>query len=366
MNKQEQEDFDRTLELKKKVWAYVARNIMNKEEKPYEITLGKIEGNRGRQKKALRLLEGTVAHSHTRQKKQTLYGYSNRHQVEEDIYVINAFEDSAAYTQEPHFITSLSILHDYIFNHMSSQHDMDTVGYRSPSDMAPEETLYVYWNQNKYHFIHEKRYAQVFPNVLLEQRTKTMLRAIVEQQFHETYHNKIEERLSLPTGSLKTEDSFTLNIRNSAAHGYRFSMEAFNGTGGFLHEYTHFRDYFEALLKNLNDFQRVIDAAGGHAALLKEFRIECIDNLLRRAPRLAFQPTDHKAPLMDNPYYSAFILRHSMYLIYETLYADDQTILVIDKHNQSAHITTDKLFEPNEHELDLIKGTDLPCTLPKT
>jgi len=359
MNKQQQEDFDRTLELKKKIWAYVANNLMNNTDEPYKIPLERIENNRGRQKKALRLLEGFIAYSHSEKKKQSPFGYGS-YQPEVDMYTVQKFEESVHHTWEPYFTTEIMTLHDHIFNHMSSQHEMDTVGYRAPNDMAHEETLYVYWNMNKYDILREKRYAQVYPKAILEQRTKTMLRAMVEQQFHETYHSKIEERLSLPTGSIKTDDSFTLNIRNAAAHGYRFSMEAFNGVGGFLQEYTHYRDYFEALLKNLNDFQRVIDAAGGHATLLKEFRIECIDNLLRRAPLLAFRAVDHKAPLMDNPYYSAFILKHSAYLDYDTLYADDQSILVIDKNNQSGITIIEKLFTPNENELALIKGTDLP------
>lgn len=61
MNKQQAEDLERTIELKLKVWAHVANKLINKSVNPYEIPLDNIENNRGRQKKALRLLDDVVS-----------------------------------------------------------------------------------------------------------------------------------------------------------------------------------------------------------------------------------------------------------------------------------------------------------------
>jgi hypothetical protein len=60
MNKQQLEDLERTIELKKIVWGKVAYNLLTKKDDPYEIRSEAIESHRGRIDKAVRLLSDNV------------------------------------------------------------------------------------------------------------------------------------------------------------------------------------------------------------------------------------------------------------------------------------------------------------------
>lgn len=345
MTKNQIEDMKRTEELKVLVWSNVARNSMGKDKINNEITIRSIESNRGRQTKAIRLLGGIVSIGRIERVKGVPIQYYNVHD----------FNKSLSYAEKPSFDTDIKSLHDDIVSIARDQFEMDTIAYKVHRYMSGKESLYVYWNQDEFDIKGVKEDFVVYPKVLLEQRTKTMLRSIVEQYFHNNYHSMVEKRLSLSKGSLKTEDHTTINVRNFTAHGYLFNEESFTGKNGFMDEYTHFRDYFQALTKNLSHLQKVIEAAGGYAALLKEFRLESINEILSNSPMHIFNK-DYDAyndDVFNSPYLNTFILRNSQHFNYETLYNDDLSILVINEDNSSEYAKKTP-FNPDQNEIAMI------------
>jgi len=203
---------------------------------------------------------------------------------------------------------------------------------------------------------------------------KSIMRSIIEQYFHSNFHTKIEKLLKVPTGSIKHDDHFDLQIRNFSAHGHRFTMENYFGKNGFIDEYTHYHDYFEALIKSLNRFNSIIQQAGGHAALLESYRKEIIEHLIEVAPIHAFQPCKEnrhfsKIPIKEQfecPFLSAFILKNASYLNYDLLYEEDKSILFIDEDNVCTKYggsIEDTVFTPKQDELDLINENKKELTI---
>jgi len=372
MNKQQLEDLERTIELKKIVWGKVAYNLLTKKDDPYEIRSEAIESHRGRIDKAVRLLSDNVRFIG---EKEVQESWGKTHAP---IYRVNNLEYSKEFQKEPTFITTLAETHDALFEYYTTfQYAIDTVIYRDVSSLTDEETIYVYWHQDEFNIVHGKddsrEYTRLYPVALLDLRMKLIMRSLVEQYFHTNFHSRVETYLNLPEGSIKKEDHYSPEIRNFAAHGHRFTLEQYFGTNGFLEEYTHFRDYFQALLNSLNHFREVIETAGGHAAVVEHYRKDIITHLKRNAPLCAFQKISdpesrfhihHNKDIEEmyhNPFLNVFILRNAAYLDYDTLYKEDVSILFInDKNECTARVGTapliDTAFKPQQGELDLIKG----------
>lgn len=367
MNKAQQEELDRINELKAKIWSRTIINLMRDNKNPFEITKDEIESNKGRIEKALRLLDSYVTFNREEVVKSNSYSRTIK-----EIYTVDMLDESIDFGTAPIFDISVTFLHDQIFkNELNSKSDMDNIGYRSIDSLSPTEIIYVYWHQEEYSILKTKTTftrIDVLPKALLDIRTKTMLRAIIDQYYHNHFHSRLEKYLDLPEGSIKTTDHFDISIRNFAAHGYRFSMEAYYGTGGFQQEYQHFHDYFEALLKNLKKFGEIIEKAGGHAEIVKSYRKEIIEHLLITSPLHAFQPIkddtdipwnlrkDDIEKAFDNPYFNSFILTHAQFFEYDTLYGEDTSILVIDAYNSCKNFK-ETTFSPEADEFYMIEGS---------
>lgn len=367
MNKQQLEELERTNELKCTVWGKALLNELLQKTNPHEITSESIESNLGRISKAIRLLGNNVRYIGERVIKES-WGNSRK-----TYYQVQNIEDSRQYEEVPTFPTDLPTVHDNIFDFSpSSQFDMDTVAYRSISSLTRKETIYVYWHQNEFDIVSGEPDVRLYPKALLDTRFKLIMRSMVEQFFHSNFHTRIESYLGLPEESIKMEDHFKLEIRNFAAHGHRFSLEKYFGTNGFMEEYTHFRDYFQALINKMNDFRTVIQAAGGHVAITEKYRKDIITFLKRSAPLHAFQTTVDRDDSIDktfkNPFLNSFILRNAQYLDYDTLYSNDKNILFINESNTCTSrkgrrlIGEDTAFIPDPKELELINTEALSCT----
>lgn len=358
------EDTERLNELKARVWAYTAKKLMNGDPNPYEIKKDNIEDHKGRIDKALRLLDSYTEYTRT-DKVKTGWGFRS-----EEIYTITHLDESLFIGIAPQFNLSIQFLHDEIFNQeeLTEKSDIDTVGYRALLNLKDIEIIYVYWHQDEYLFLKTNVGTLVLPRALNDSRTKTMLRAVIDQYFHNNFHSRLEKYLGIAEGSINHEDHFSLSIRNFAAHGYRFSIEAYYGTNGFQQEYQHYHDYFEALLKNLARFKEIIDAAGGHSEIVKSYRKEIIDQLLMDAPLYAFQPVPdfsnlpyeerpvRAQKLYKNPFLYGFLLANAQFFDYETLYDGDTTILVIDAMDQCIRVE-ETAFHPERKELDMIESS---------
>lgn len=365
-------DEKRLEELKIIIWGTIAKQHLAGQKNPDEINQTQIESHRGRIDKALRLLGSYV--SSGRAIKDTSAWYTR----EKIIHTVNNMEESESLGKAREFTSTIKDIHDELFNQdYDTQFEIDTVSYVSIGDLTNEQAIYVYWHKDEYQFAEGTisksvilNETKIYPKALLNTRMKAMMRSIIEQYFHTNFHTKIEKLLNVPTGSIKHDNHFELEIRNFAAHGHRFSMEKYFGTNGFIDEYTHYRDYFEALIKSLNTFNNIIQQAGGHAAILETSRKEIIEHLKETAPLHAFQPLKEKEynyrrardmeEQFKNPFLNTFILRNASYLNYDLLYKDDQTILYLDEDNRAnlfnALIKEDTKFTPNPDELNLING----------
>lgn len=366
MIKLNREETARLNDLKLTVWSHVARKTLKKETSPNEITAETIESHRGRIGKALRLLDGYVSYDRT--DSDNSRGYTKTAKI----YKIDRMDESKDLGNAPTFLFDIPHIHDEVFGEKENQFDMDTVAFKNIGNLSREEVIYVYWHPDEYLFAENKKEIRIYPKALLDTRMKAIMRAIIEQYFHSNFHSRVEEYLSIPTGSIKKEDHFDISIRNFSAHGHRFTMDKYFGNNGFLEEYTHYRDYFEALIKSLNNLRSHIDAAGGHAVIVEQYRKDIISNLLKKAPLCAFQPYKKKPygtvttieDKFNNPFLNSFILRNSGYMDYELLYMGDKEILFINEvdlctFNVQYHKegVGDKTFTPNPNEIDLIKGT---------
>lgn len=356
MNKQQREDLERTNELLTRIWGTVIKNKYRNIPNPDEITIDQIEDHQGRIQKAIKLLGRNIQYIG---EKPAKYGTNK-------MYKVKNLENSKQFVKMPGFFDVIKLIHNTLFPiHFENQHDMDTLCYENLLEMKSENVLYVYWNEKEFDIVRTTNTdIRIYLRASLEIRMKHIMKSLVEHYFHSYFHNRIEEYLGLKEGSIKKDDHFTPQIRNFAAHGHRFSLDKYYGKNGFLEEYTHFRDYFQALIDQMTSFQTIIDNAGGHAAVVEKFRKDIIASLLKKAPLNAFstppEPKQYHVTTIDdqyrNQYLNAFILKNAHYLNYDVLYADDKEILYIDRNGRCSH-ADDTPFTPDQDELDIISKT---------
>jgi hypothetical protein len=207
-----------------------------------------------------------------------------------------------------------------------------------------------------------------------------MLRAIVEQHYQDDYTTKLERYLDLPAGSLKTEDTYDLHIRNYCARAADLSESRYYGPKGYQEEYKHYQLYFEALQYNLNKLAARIIEKGGYENIIRDMRLASIETLLTNAPLhinvcddLPLEHLTHTARnkvKYESPYLNTYILRHSEYFDYESLYATDTTVSYIDSNqaNLNDRDLEEHEYVPNEDEVSIINAylKESTCTSPKT
>lgn len=373
-------DLERLEELKRIIWGHAATRSICSEDNPFLIAEETICDHKGRAAKAIRLLTDAGYISWAGRKTiKRIWGDTTI-----KTYNIHKMEESRAVEVEPVFITDIQNTHDEIFNNVfDTQFEFDTVIYKNAGALGNKYAIYVYWHQEDYEIITHKDSitweVRLYPKSLKDLRFKNIMRSLVEQYFHSNFHTKVEEYLNVPEGSIKKDDHFELKIRNFAAHGHRFSMEKYFGKNGFKNEYTHFKEYFTALINRLDTFQGIINEAGGQEVVTEKYRKEIISNLLTSAHLYSFQQKKEKNryyryfnAVLDierqfkNPFINVFMLKHVNYLNYEVLFNEDKEILYINEDNVckgydrniNAISDQDTKFTPNKDELDFIAGTD--------
>lgn len=338
------DDKARTHELMLRVWAEVARNKLLNEELPDAIPVTTIEGHRGRQGKAIRLLDDIVSYAGERNtSKYSTYSHKVRY------YRVHKFDLSEEYAEQTtDYPKTWDHYHHFMYIY-SHRDDMALLGYKDIKDLNDASTLYVYWHQDEYDIIKEEDHINVYPKALLETRLKALLRAIVEEHVHTDYTRKLERYLDLPENSLKEETSTLVSIRNYTAEAGDFTRERYEGSKGYLEELKHYRDYYQAQLNDLERFVAIVHNKGGYAKIVEEMRKDSIQQILHLAP-LHITATKKE----DEGYHSEmkahlinkYLLAHADYFDYDILYGEDTSI---------GYIHHDKIdFEPPEDELKLI------------
>jgi len=364
-----QTEEQRLLELKRRIWGTVAVNLLNNTKNPYVIPSGKIESHGGRIGKALKDLRGLL--SSTRP---------------DSHYRVHDFEtQSADLAVAPTFITTWQEHHDVVFTDWSigKQSDFDLAGYRSVENLGHKGAIYVYWHQDEYDFAvvkperGETESTYVYPKALRETRIKAMLRAIVESHYQDDYNTKLERYLGIPEGSLKRADTYEIKVRNFSARAADLTAERYYGTSGFHAEYMHHREYLDALMYNLNKLNLLIQSKGGFEEIHREMRRASIEELLIDAPlRLTYEDKEirntpvgtKEYTVYKSKYPSTFLLRHSAYFDYETLYATDESVTYIDNKCADASVwAKEHEYTPDENECHIIEAyrKDTTCTSQK-
>jgi hypothetical protein len=334
MNKQQREDLDRTNELLINIWSKVIKNKYLNLPDSDVINQDDIESNQGRIQKAIRLLGNNIEYA----------GEAKRNRYNGDTRTVQRYrvlnlDNSRQFATKPAFKDTLQLIHNELFPiAYSSQESMDTICYQNLYEIRPDCIIYVYWNEKEFDFVKVVGELRIYPIASLDTRMK------------------------LKEGAIKKEDHFNPKIRNFAAHGHRFDIQKYYGKNGFLEEYTHFRDYFQALMDQMKMFQYYVDNAGGQITLTEKYRKDIITTLPKKAPLYAFTQAiefNRLTPVKDqfkNPYLNAFILKNAQYLNYNFLYSDNTDLLYIDLNDRSTRDTTDTPFTPDQGELDLIAG----------
>jgi len=362
---------DRLLELKLRIWGTVAVNLLNKEENPYVIPASKIESHGGRIGKAIKDLGGLV--SPTR---------PDRHYRVHDLET-----QSADLAVAPEFITTWQVHHDAVFATygITCQDDFDLAGYIDIESLSHKGAIYVYWHQDEYDFATKKANRgesssiYVYPRALREARIKAMLRAIVESHYQDDYITKLERYLDIPKDSLKRNDEYKIEVRNFSARAADLSHDRFYGTSGFQAEYMHHREYLDALLHNLSKLDALIQSKGGYEHIHREMRKASMVELLEQAPlhinyeddEINETPVDtEKYKVYKSKYPSTFLLRHSEYFDYDTLYGTDESVTYIDGGSavENSYSAKDHEYIPDEDECHIIEAyrKDIACSVKNT
>jgi len=271
---------------------------------------------------------------------------------QELFYQITDFDTaSAQYGEAPKFYSTWQELHDEIFSSVYSPKTQD-VGYLRTVEISNSEAIYIYWHQDEYDFSSGEYGPTVYPKALREIRIKAILHAIIENHFNDDFGSKMEHYLGLPADSLKREDTFDVSIRNFCARSAHFTSEKYYGTEGFLAEYEHYRNYFEALISNFHKIDSIIKEHGGHAAIVKEMRCDTMRQLLENAPlNISFEgdevrPRHFRDDDLQKKWLtkemSVFILENANYFDYDLLYDTDTSIMYLEDGRVVANGPADK------------------------
>ena len=357
-------DQERINQLKLRIWGHVARNILNGTKDPYEITQDQIEPHRGRIKKALNDLSGYIQYSR---------GVKGQYSSETIYYKVLHHDESISLSEVPKFYSDLHNIHNLIFRMDSADNQIafDTIAYKRTNDLSLSNLLYVYWNKDNFDVLYEENTtALIYPKATLETRTKAILRAIIEQYTYTHYHSWIEKFLGIPIGSMRTDDEIKIKVRNFSAHSYRLSKENFLGQNGYLNEYAHFANYFQALAKSLTTFDQLIMDHGGYDSIIEIYRKETIKHLLEQAllhtfskkeeSKIEFREYFYAEPVeanLRNPFLNTFILKNAQYFDYDILFDTDKSIMIISDDLS----TEDKTFKADGYQTAFIEDV-LPCT----
>jgi len=356
----------RLTELKLRIWGHVARKLLQHPSAEHTIPKVEIESHRGRIDKAINDLRGLVS-----PKGMDKEGHT--------IYRVHDFEtQSADLGAAPEFKTTWQEYHDEIFKTYGaySQNEFDRIGYIETNHLNDAHAIYVYWHQNEYDFIKDKKEIYVYPRVHCASRIKAMLRGIVEQHYQDDFNTKLEHYLNIPEGSLKRDDKYKVTVRNFCARAADLSEGRYFGDKGFKEEYEHYRLYYEALQYSLNKLAALIQEKGGYANIIREMRQTSMQELLINAPlcinneieeieeesneieEIEKKSRDIKGKFKLK-FLNTFLLRNSGYFEYDTLYTHDESVTYMEDNKavirENSMDAESHEFTPDKEELKIIE-----------
>jgi hypothetical protein len=348
------EDTERLKELKMKIWRHQACRLLQGKKNHNEIFSSEIEGHKGRQPKALRLLTDNGYIRYTgRGTTKTKYGSDH----DDSKYEIFKFDEESAQFGMVHKFRSTwhELLPDIFSGAMIKNDDVfNLIGYVFVPDLCAESAIYIWWHKEDYDFerdADDSRGNMVYPKALQDTRIKAILRAMVDRTLHVTYHNRLETLLGLPQNSLpcikgngdpdedgdpieslgyKVEEHTGIRYRNCGFTPTIFDAEH---TKGLRKEYEFYTKYFATITDALLKFDEKVKAAGGYAPLIKQMRQTIIQEIIDQSPlnintkKPEDRPEDEDAVVKGSC--ARFMLKHGNFFDYDVLYKEDTTLLHI-------------------------------------
>ena len=332
MNKLDQE---RLHELKLRVWAHVAFQLIDPDDDPdekldnYTIADHQIEKNKGRMDKAIRLLLGAGIIEKISTKSEGL-----------DRYKILKFEEADAIGVKPEFgnywSNCLSDVQDCMFldsDNLSPQETLDLdinykretlsgLEYKSFREFDDAEKIYVYYHQDEfdvYTWDNGKFTGKVYYRKdILTFRHKMILKCLVELEIF----NNFPQYVGQYAGCNQKVD-FPDNLQKFTFYKYAVSSIFLKDEiGSILQVYEDNKNKANLMLKSFNKTNAWVESVGGFDEALRIIRKQVIEDFRSSNKRfeknmVTFCPQSHSYSIIFK-----FVSKHLDIFNYETLYGD--------------------------------------------
>lgn len=346
------QDKARLHELKLKIWALVADNLIDKKlvnkrlansseaNKPTDasvLTSAQIESHNGRLPKALRLLESND------------YIVPSEVSPDNETYQVLRFEESQSYGLKPE-MTLKSEAIDYELTYVSgSAEKLARVGYFRLSDCA--ERIYLWWHLDEYDVNPQNNY--VYEKAKLNYLRKEVMRAVIERRIKIDFPGYVQ--MIAPSVTTVSNQKTFITVPNP------ISFKDFN-LPTLEKNLNHFETALEQMEKHNEDLNTVLNIASGQfASLMELIRKTVINDFLNGYERF---PKTFNIPSGDvekhrSRYIFQFFDMFRDLCSYETLYLDpelggpeikDVSLSTNSWSRSISNLNFEKEFGPDEEE----------------
>lgn len=346
------QDKARLHELKLKIWALVADNLIDKKRMKeklanssetnkltdaFVLTASQIESHNGRLPKALRLLESN--------------GYIVPSEVSQDkkAYRVLRFEESQSYGLKPEMTLNSEAI-DYELTYVyGSAENLARVGYLQLFDWA--ERIYLWWHLDEYDV--NPQNDSVYEKAKLNDLRKSVMRAVIERRIKIDFPGYVQ--MIAPSVTTVSDRKTFISVPNP------ISFKDFN-LPTLEENLNHFETALEQMEKHNNNFNTVLNIASGQfASLMELIRKTVINDFLNGYERF---PKTFNIPSGDvekhrSRYIFQFFDMFRDLCSYETLYLDpelggpeikDVSLSKNSWDRTIPNLNFEKDFEPDEEE----------------
>lgn len=379
MNKQDQE---RLLELKLRVYAKIADQLIEPDNDPDDPTEngtlleGQIEGHKGRVKKAVKMLEeaGVVEKVKCRHKNLQIQRYK-----------ILKFDEAEALGVKPELDpfwnnhiddVSSGMFREIDTNEEATQESLDIVettngnlkdiGYQPFRTFSDAEKIYIYYHQNEFHVYTWKNEhytgKEYYRKDLLTFRHKMVLKCLVELELLYNFPQYLQYFSGYDSKVIRAEKETEFKFRKYAIS----SVFLKNELNEILDTYKKHNDEANLMREALNKTIAWVKSVGGYKEAIKIIRKQIIEDFSNGKKRFEFCLEDTKSNNTSREYLIRFrfIESHKELFNYETLYEDinlkGDEVVSLNKNSRyygSDDLSTvdikEEFYEPTDEGSDL-------------
>jgi len=314
------------------IFGQIALNLIDKKEKPYQVTDYDVCRNGTMRSKSLRILQAAGALPYpcpVDKSSNSYYSYRSSSSYDYETLFNKHAKDYAKpieFPSVPHQIDAFMNATVGSSFHMGNSF-LFTTGYEEVRNLHHSCKIYAYYNMDLYDLLSVKgsRYdefkdSKIYPKAMLETRVKAVLRSLMKKYCEEDILSFLNRKFDIDFSGQAAkdedgeDDSFNVELRNyiryPVAFDKNFFRDAFNS---YSKEYKEEVDRINFEFDRFKAFNDMLTAAGGTKAVLEEFIKESLDNLVAKAPMLINGKDEDKDSLM-------FIMDHRQIITYDYLY----------------------------------------------